>query len=255
VIFASDPIALLAGLRDMDCVNAVLRPGETTTIPDVGQSVMILATDGAIDVIPSGGRRRTLAPGEGDVFTGQLEIRPAADVASVPGLTNAKRLPMGQAPSEGAVFFASVLGPEIPPADATAEPTEVPIQPIPTLAPPPTQAPPPTEPPAVTEPPAATEPPAPTETPVPPEPTAEATAPGRSDDADGDGLTTAQERQYGTDPTNRDTDGDGLGDGDEVFVHATNPLVADTDGDGCNDGFEVANGDDPLDGQDCSAVR
>jgi len=35
-------------------------------------------------------------------------------------------------------------------------------------------------------------------------------------DEDADGLTTAQEAQYGTDPLNPDTDGDGYSDGDEV---------------------------------------
>jgi len=37
-----------------------------------------------------------------------------------------------------------------------------------------------------------------------------------NEDADGDGLTLAQEEQYGTDPNNPDTDGDGYSDGDEV---------------------------------------
>ena len=35
-------------------------------------------------------------------------------------------------------------------------------------------------------------------------------------DADNDGLTNAQEIALGTDPFNRDTDGDGYSDGDEV---------------------------------------
>lgn len=35
-------------------------------------------------------------------------------------------------------------------------------------------------------------------------------------DSDNDGLTSAQEAQYGTDPNNPDTDGDGFKDGDEV---------------------------------------
>lgn len=41
----------------------------------------------------------------------------------------------------------------------------------------------------------------------------------------------------GTDPLNPDTDGDGLGDGDESGV-GTEPLNPDTDGDGMNDGWE-----------------
>ncbi len=64
---------------------------------------------------------------------------------------------------------------------------------------------------------------------------------GGNDDADddGDGLTNAEERKYGTDPNNPDTDGDGLSDGDEVKVYHTDPLKADTDGDGLTDGDEV----------------
>ncbi|NQV89263.1 MAG: hypothetical protein HQ488_02990 [Parcubacteria group bacterium] len=40
--------------------------------------------------------------------------------------------------------------------------------------------------------------------------------PDPSADDDGDGLTTAQEQEYGSDPNNPDSDGDGYSDGDEV---------------------------------------
>ncbi len=59
------------------------------------------------------------------------------------------------------------------------------------------------------------------------------------DDDDNDGLTNGEERRYGTDPENPDTDGDGLKDGEEVKRYKTNPLKADTDGDGLSDGDEV----------------
>ena len=59
------------------------------------------------------------------------------------------------------------------------------------------------------------------------------------DDDDNDGLTNAEERRYGTDPNNPDTDGDGLTDGEEVKRYHTNPLNQDTDGDGLTDGEEV----------------
>ena len=86
-------------------------------------------------------------------------------------------------------------------------------------------------------------------------------------DADGDGLSDADEGAQGTDPNNADTDGDGLSDGDELIRNTdpndpdsdndglndgdeinrgTNPLVADTDGDGVTDGVEVLFGSDPL---------
>lgn len=69
-----------------------------------------------------------------------------------------------------------------------------------------------------------------------------------ADDPDGDGLTTPQEVAIGTDPNKADTDGDGLGDGQEVNTTKTDPLKADTDGDGLTDGAEVKTyGSDPLD--------
>ncbi|HPC58474.1 MAG TPA: hypothetical protein PK689_05695, partial [Kiritimatiellia bacterium] len=52
------------------------------------------------------------------------------------------------------------------------------------------------------------------------------------EDADGDGLDNLAERLAGTDLQNADTDGDGLGDRDELVLHGTSPVAADTDGDG-----------------------
>lgn len=66
------------------------------------------------------------------------------------------------------------------------------------------------------------------------------------EDFDGDGLTNLQELDYGTDLTLKDTDSDGFTDYEEIFVYGTDPLNPDTDGDGVNDGDEVALGLDPL---------
>ncbi|MBM4341898.1 MAG: hypothetical protein FJ100_00775 [Deltaproteobacteria bacterium] len=66
---------------------------------------------------------------------------------------------------------------------------------------------------------------------------------GPAGDPDGDGLNNGDEFDAGTDPTLKDTDGDGLLDLEEIkpagSVPATNPLKADTDGDFLTDHAEV----------------
>ncbi|GEM_PF-3488682 len=64
-------------------------------------------------------------------------------------------------------------------------------------------------------------------------------------DSDNDDLNTETENEYGTDPEKRDTDGDGLTDGEEVLTYKTDPLKTDTDGDGYPDQMEVYTGHDP----------
>jgi serine/threonine protein kinase len=55
-------------------------------------------------------------------------------------------------------------------------------------------------------------------------------------DTDEDGLTDGEEiRIWNTDPLNRDTDNDTLSDGDEVNIYGTSPTLEDTDGDGIID--------------------
>ncbi len=71
--------------------------------------------------------------------------------------------------------------------------------------------------------------------------------PAADRDRDFDGLLDRDETgTYRTDPDNRDTDGDGLNDGEEIPL-GTSPMRADTDGDGLSDGDEVRSyGTDPL---------
>jgi hypothetical protein len=59
-------------------------------------------------------------------------------------------------------------------------------------------------------------------------------------DDDNDGLRASEEADWGTDPNNPDSDGDGLLDGEEVNQYWTNPTNPDTDGDGLTDGAEVS---------------
>ena len=51
-------------------------------------------------------------------------------------------------------------------------------------------------------------------------------------DKDHDGLYDQLEPLFGTSPKIRDTDGDGLPDGEEKFICGTDPAKLDTDGDG-----------------------
>jgi len=64
------------------------------------------------------------------------------------------------------------------------------------------------------------------------------TAEANGDD-DSDGLSNYLEETYGTNPTDPDTDEDGLSDGAEVNQFGTSPTNSDTDGDGLSDGDEV----------------
>ncbi len=66
-----------------------------------------------------------------------------------------------------------------------------------------------------------------------------------SDDADGDGLSAAEEEAHGTDPQKPDSDGDELPDNVEILTTLTDPLSPDTDGDGSSDYDELMAETDP----------
>jgi hypothetical protein len=69
-------------------------------------------------------------------------------------------------------------------------------------------------------------------------------------DLDFDGLTNLQEYQAGTPIRERDGDGDGIADGEELQPgrdgYITSALNPDTDGDGIRDGLEIATGSNPT---------
>ncbi|MFT4040637.1 MAG: hypothetical protein QM692_20825 [Thermomicrobiales bacterium] len=76
-----------------------------------------------------------------------------------------------------------------------------------------------------------------------------------AEDRDGDNYPDALEAEAGLDPTNPDTDGDGVADGDEMNLYSTGPLNWDTDGDGISDGEELFGiKTDPLVNNDGSAA-
>jgi len=66
-------------------------------------------------------------------------------------------------------------------------------------------------------------------------------------DPDGDGLTNKKEYNLDTDPSDEDSDDDGLNDGDEVNKYLTDPLDEDSDDDKFTDGAEVEAETDPND--------
>ncbi len=131
LLFVTDPFAAPPGERDLDLVRNVLQVGEEATLPDTGAPVVVLATDGAIEIVPGGGRARTLQAGESARFDpGELAIKavePSADASRT-----AKRMPLAQGVS-GAAYVVAVIGPEIPPPPT---PTPVPTStPVPTATP------------------------------------------------------------------------------------------------------------------------
>jgi hypothetical protein len=79
------------------------------------------------------------------------------------------------------------------------------------------------------------------------DPAAAETTVASETDLDADNYADALELEVGLDPTNPDTDGDGVADGDEVTIYFTDPYTADSDGDGLVDGEELfATSTDPL---------
>ena len=74
-------------------------------------------------------------------------------------------------------------------------------------------------------------------------------------DQDADNAPDELEPGLGLDPTNPDTDDDGVADGDEPNIYGTDPLNRDTDGDGVGDGEELFGiYTDPLVWDDVSAL-
>lgn len=92
-----------------------------------------------------------------------------------------------------------------------------------------------------------TKPPPATETDSAPPPDTTDTTVASAGDQDADNAADELEPGLGLDPTNPDTDGDNVADGDEMNIYGTDPTNPDTDGDGVSDGAELfGSHTDPL---------
>lgn len=67
-----------------------------------------------------------------------------------------------------------------------------------------------------------------------------------NNDKDLDGITDEKEAEFGTSDFEFDTDKDGISDQDEINIWGTDPLDKDSDGDGFADGLEIINGYNPA---------
>ncbi|HEU0114913.1 MAG TPA: hypothetical protein VFQ80_09555 [Thermomicrobiales bacterium] len=218
LVFASEPFAGSNARHDLSLVRDTLAAGATSALPAGAAPTLVLSTAGSATVTTDKGTSATLAAGEAGTFTGALTIAGG---------------------DQGGTFVAGYVGPETPAMQALAAGQAA----QPALAAAASPAP------AAPVAPAATPAAANAAAPAVAAAATPAAAPS-ADDADGDGLTAAQEAELNTDPNLADTDGDGLTDGDEVNKYGTQPLATDTDGDGIDDGTEVAQGTNPLDPAD-----
>jgi hypothetical protein len=267
------------GERDIDLVRNVLTLGETATVPDTGQSNVVLATEGAIDVVPNNGRATRLETGESGTFRGDLKIKAVKPSGANTGAVSALTTYLAQDQTSRASYVVAVIGPEIPPptsptptTTATATATvatnpNAPGSPIPTALPTlkpgaPTLTPtgfpifiPPTDTPTPIpglptntpiRPINTPVPPTPTDTPVPPLPTPTDTPVPPTEAPTNTAVPpspTPTERRH---PDLLDVDGDGL-NLLQGIAYKTDTFDPDTDDDRDLDGEEVDCGSDPLD--------
>jgi hypothetical protein len=76
-----------------------------------------------------------------------------------------------------------------------------------------------------------------------------------AEDSDADNYLDAAELEIGLDPSDPDSDDDGVADGDEVNIYLTDPFNGDSDGDGASDGEELfSTMTDPLVWDDFAAA-
>ena len=210
-----EPFPTDAGPHDLELRVMTLGAGAQFALDSVLPSLVIVL-DGQVAVVSA-----PVAAG------GAVAIAGPAIVANTGG-------------GDARVGVASLTPIDLSPPDSTAAPT---ISTAPPASTSPPTAPATTSPTTTVAATTTTSPPttaAPTTTTSPPTTAAPTTVaptvpPTTPPDSDADGLTDSEEAAYGTNPGAFDTDGDGLGDGDEVLVYGLDPTDWDTDGDGIAD--------------------
>ncbi len=144
LIYVSEAIKTPAGQRDLDLVRNVLAQQDIANVPDTGGQILVLATDGAIDILPGRSRSKRLEAGESAIFNAEdLEIRASEDSAyGVPTNQLGSLTNMLQTDDPIAGYLVVVIGPEVPKtgeptatATFTAEPVLPSVTAVPTEAP------------------------------------------------------------------------------------------------------------------------
>ena len=234
VLFTSPTVDYPAGTYDTELHRGILLPGEVSEIPAHTGPAFVMVTAGRVQASPAGGQPTQVGAGSGMLVDSTLSLRntdqqPASFVVALVGDT-----------VEGAEVAAPAQAAPPAPApqvQAPADQTQAQAQAQPTVPPPadlqqaaaPTPAPPDQQ--------AQAQPPADQQAQA--QPPADQQVNPTDGDTDGDGLSDVDEANLGTDPLNKDYDADGLLDGAEVYQYGTDPLNNDTDGDGLLDGEEI----------------
>ncbi|HEU5433390.1 MAG TPA: hypothetical protein VFU81_17125, partial [Thermomicrobiales bacterium] len=214
VLFASQPVQTYPqGAFDTELHRGVLLTNEVSELPAQTGPALLMIASGRVEATVGANPPQTIGAGAGMMVDGAISLR------------NAEAAP--------ASFILASFGDQLEGSEAPA-PTPAPAAPAVTPAPlVPDQQPAAQQ--AQTQPQAQAQPPSDQPQAAPAAQQANP-APG---DTDGDGLSDVDEARLGTDPLNKDYDGDGLLDGAEVYQYGTDPLNNDTDGDGLLDGEEI----------------
>ena len=227
---SSDPAASSATTTDPAPEAAPV--AETTTPAETTAPVAADTASGDAVVPPPAGTTENLS-----ATSGGASSLGDGDASAVPGTVTRDGVTLSGAPLLGPDGTYRVSESSPPVINVSGETTGISVVPAPGLE---------TAPAPVAEPVASTETAAPVEG---AEPVAAETAVATPADQDADNMADASEAEIGLDPSDPDTDGDGVADGDEGTLYGTDPFAGDSDGDGLMDGDELyVAGTDPLTG-------